>query len=62
LALYAGESVGGAKLPALTAEPEIVRDFAARLLAEPEVEEDAAASEIERGRWRALKLVCGEAE
>ncbi len=62
LALYAGESVNGAKLLALTAEPKIVRDFATRLLAEPETEEDPVALELERGRQRALQLVRGEAE
>ena len=62
LALYAGESVNGAKLLALTAEPKIVRDFATRLLDEPEAEEDPVALELERGRQRALQLVRGEAE
>ena len=63
LALYAGESVGGAKLLALTAEPEIVREFAARLLDQPEAAEDPITLEVERGRRRALELVRGgEAE
>lgn len=61
LALYSGESVGGAKLLAVTAEPETVRAFAARMLAEPEQEEDRVALELERGRRRALRLVCREA-
>ncbi len=62
IALYRGESVSGAKLLALTAEPEIVRDFAKRLLAEPEAEEDAVALELKRGRRRALQLVKNAAE
>lgn len=45
LALYAGESVNGAKLLALSAEPRIVSDFAGRLLAEPEAEVDPVALE-----------------
>lgn len=57
LALYRGESVGGAKLLALTAEPEIVGDFARRLLDEPEAEADPVALELERGRRSALRLV-----
>jgi hypothetical protein len=62
LALYTGESVNGAKLLALTAEPEIVRDFAARLLAEPEDEQpDPVLQELEYGRRRALRLVRDEA-
>lgn len=59
LALYAGESVGGAKLLALTAEPEIVREFAARLLDEPETAQDPITVELERGQRRALDLVRG---
>ncbi len=62
LALYRGESVGEAKLLALTAKPAIVRDFASRLLAEPEGEDDVVISELERGRRRALRLVTSEAE
>jgi hypothetical protein len=34
LALYQGETVSGARLVALTADPEMVRDFAARLVDE----------------------------
>jgi hypothetical protein len=57
LALYRGESVGGAKLLALTAEPEIVGEFARWLLDTPEAEADPVALELERGRRRALRLV-----
>ncbi len=34
LALYRGETVSGARLVALTADPTMVRDFAARLIAD----------------------------
>ena len=61
LALYRGESVGDAKLLALTAEPELVREFAARLLDEPESADDPVTLELERGRRRALELVRGGA-
>jgi len=62
LALYRGESVSGAKLLALTAEPEIVRDFASRLLAGPEESQsDNVLHELEHGRRRALQLVHDEA-
>ena len=59
LALYRGESVGGAKLLALTAEPELVRDFASRLLREstPNEDPDPVLEELERGRRGALRLV-----
>ncbi len=63
MALYRGESVATAKLLALTAEPELVRDFAERMLARPEEQEpDAVLAELEHGRRRALWLVRGEAQ
>jgi len=62
LALYRGESISAAKLQALTADPQLVSDFAARMLDEPEErEQDAVVRELERGRRRALHLVQGEA-
>ncbi len=62
LALYRGESVAAAKLLALSAEPELVRDFAERMLARPEEQEpDAVLAELEHGRRRALELAKGEA-
>jgi hypothetical protein len=40
IALYRGETVSGARLIALTADPKMVKDFAAKLIAdEPEGEE-----------------------
>jgi hypothetical protein len=58
LALYRGESVSAAKLLALTAEPTVVCEFAARLLVEPEErEQDAVLQELEHGRRRALHRV-----
>lgn len=58
LALYRGETVSSAKLVAVASEPEIVRDFANRLLAEPtEQGQDTVAHEIERGKRRALEVV-----
>ncbi len=63
LALYRGESVGASKLVALTAEPVVVADFAARMLAEPEEPEpDAVLHELDQGRRRALQLVENGAE
>jgi hypothetical protein len=60
LALYRGDSVSDAKLVALTATPEVVRDFAERLLAQPETEDDPVSLEVERGRRRALRRVKSE--
>jgi hypothetical protein len=59
LALYRGESVSAAKLLALTAEPALVRDFAARLLEESVQTQDTdpVLGELEQGRRRALHLV-----
>ena len=62
LALYRGDSVSASKLIALTAEPTVVADFAARMLAEPEEPEpDAVLHQLEHGRRRALELVRDEA-
>lgn len=59
LALYRGESVSAAKLLALTVEPELVRDFAARMLQDDAEgqEPDSVLRELEHGRRRALRLV-----
>jgi hypothetical protein len=63
LALYRGETIGAAKLVATSADPEIVRGFADRLLADPgEQDEDAVLQELENGRRRALRLVRNEDE
>ncbi len=58
LALYRGNSVSTAKLLALTAEPELVRDFAGHMLAEPrEQEPDPVLQQLEEGRRGALRQV-----
>jgi hypothetical protein len=58
VALYRGQTVGAAKMVAISAEPDLVRDFAARMLAKPpEDEPDAILQELEQGRRRALELV-----
>ena len=59
LALYRGDSVSSAKLLALTADHELVRDFAARLLNKPKEEQnpDPVLQELQRGRRQALQLV-----
>ena len=64
LALYRGDSVSSAKLLALTADSELVCDFAARLLAKPRKEQnpDPVLGELEEGRRRVLQLVKSGAE
>jgi hypothetical protein len=57
LALYRGESIAGAKIVAVTAEPQLVRDFAAQMLVRPEEESDPVLGELVSGRRRALELV-----
>lgn len=59
LVLYRGDSVSSAKLLALTADHELVRDFAARLLNKPKEEQnpDPVLHELQRGRRQALQLV-----
>lgn len=63
IALYRGDSVASAKLLALTADPQLVRKFAGRMLDAPgEGESDAVLAEVEQGRRQALRLVRREAE
>ena len=64
LALYRGDSISSAKVLALTADHELVRDFAARLLNKPKEEQnpDPVLEELQRGRRRALQLVKSGAE
>jgi hypothetical protein len=58
IALYHGDTISTAALVATTADPELVRDFAERLLSTPEGEErDTVLRELQLGRQRALRLV-----
>ena len=62
IALYHGDTISSAALVATTADPELVRDFAERMLSISEGEEpDAILRELELGRRRALRLVRIEA-
>jgi hypothetical protein len=49
IALYRGETVSGAQLVAVTAEPGLVRDFAARMIGDD--------LKPEEGRREGLRLV-----
>ena len=63
LALYRGETIGGAKLVAVSADPATVAEFAARLLHDPpgpEVTSDPVLLSIERGRRQALRRLSKE--
>jgi len=58
IALYHGETISSAELIATSAEPDLVRDLAERLLATPETQQpDGALRELALGRQRALRLV-----
>lgn len=59
LALYRGDTIASAKLVTATADPQIVADFARRLLRQPQPD-DPVLREVERGRRRALRLVASE--
>ncbi len=63
IALYHGDTISTAALVATTADPEVVREFAERMLAVPEGQEpDDVLRELELGRRRALRLVRDDAE
>jgi hypothetical protein len=57
IALYRGETVCGARIVALSADPQLVRDFAARLLeSSPErYEEPESVDSDERRTMRVVK-------
>jgi hypothetical protein len=62
IALYHGDTISSAALVATTADPEMVRDLAERMLSVPEGEgSDAVLRELGIGRRRALRLVWNEA-
>ena len=61
LALYRGDTITAAQIVAVTADPHLVSDFAARLLREPsEPSEDPVVVRMEEGRRRALEVVRDE--
>ena len=61
LALYRGDTIGAAKMVAVSADPRLVGDFATRLLERPaEPEDDPALRSIEEGRRRALRVITTE--
>lgn len=63
LALYRGESVGSAQLVAVSADPDLVREFADRLLAsDRDGPGDPVTDAVDEGRREALKLVRDEAQ
>lgn len=62
LALYHGDTVNSSEILAITADPRVVGDFAARLLKEeaPRRSGDPVITSIDKGRRKALKAVRDE--
>jgi hypothetical protein len=62
IALYRGETVSSAKLVAVSADTDLVADFAARMLnREEETEDDPVVHSLDVGRREALRLIGEEA-
>jgi hypothetical protein len=57
VALYRGETIGDARLIAVSADPELVAYVAAALLQEPPSSDDPVVAQIDGGQRRALRLV-----
>jgi hypothetical protein len=56
IALYHGETVSGARIVALSADPQLVRDFATRLLeSSPERYEEPES--VDRDERRTMRVV-----
>ena len=62
IALYRGETVASAKIVAITADTDLVADFAARMLHhhEEETEGDSVVRSLDDGRKQALRLITEE--
>jgi hypothetical protein len=62
VAVYRGATIATARLVAVSSEPALVAEVAARLLQELAVEEpDPIAAKLEGGRRSALRLIAREA-
>jgi hypothetical protein len=55
IAVYRGDTVAGARIVALTADPEIVRELAARLLVSPPHRHGVPDSEERRRMMRVME-------
>ncbi len=63
IALYRGETIGSAKIIAVSADTDLVADFAARMLhRQEESESDPVVRILDAGRQQALRLIAEEAE
>ncbi len=59
LVLYRGDTVGSARLVAVSADPRLVAEFADRLLTQPDADArgDPVLTPLHQGRHRALQVV-----
>lgn len=57
LALYRGRTMASAKLVTVSAHPDVVAEFAERLLELPTRNDDPVVEAVDSGRRDALKLV-----
>jgi hypothetical protein len=63
VAIYRGETVAGARLIALSADPALVAEVSARILAEHASENpDPIVACVDNGRRAALRLIAREVE
>jgi hypothetical protein len=62
IALYRGDTVASAKIITVTADADLVADFAARMLhhQEEETEGDSVVRSLDDGRRQALRLIAEE--
>ncbi len=61
VAIYRGQTVSDSRLVALSADPSLVADVTARILAERQGEEpDPVVACVEEGKRKALRLIQGE--
>lgn len=61
IALYRGETVGSAKIIAVSADADLVADFAARMLhRQEETEGDPVIRKLDAGRQQALRMITEE--
>jgi hypothetical protein len=63
VALYRGQTVGEAKIIAVSADPALVADISGRLLrTQTETDHDSVIQSVEEGRRRALRLIKRQAQ
>ena len=63
IALYRGETINSAKIIAVSADADLVADFATRMLhRQEETESDPIVRSVDAGRQQALRLIAEEAE